>query len=126
MDLRSGIGITVGSWTIKVHVVPNLSKDRDLYGEWDPDNRVILIAGDICPQDQAQTLLHELFHAASTYCHLELDEQDVVGLENFFAQIIKDYPALITVFLEYLSRPRAFYPHTPDSGGPHEPAKPDA
>lgn len=113
----SGIEIAVGNWNILVEVVPWLHKNENLYGDWDKSNRKIRIAGDICPQEQASTLLHELYHAASDYSYLRFNEQTVVALENFWVNLFASNPEVILTTLNLLKE---------DFSGPRESTQPDA
>lgn len=54
--------ITLAGLTIEVIVAPTLFKDSSIGGHSDYANLRILIAGDIAPQQQQVTFLHEALH----------------------------------------------------------------
>lgn len=88
-------------------VVPDydnkLLQNGNRLGEHDPVQLTLEICVDIPLLLQAQTLLHELFHALGQV-YMEgrlLDEVDVAALSQGFFQVLRDNPDLV----EYLTNP---------------------
>ena len=80
-----------------------LIQEKNRIGEHDPINLTLEVCVDVPLLLQAQTLLHELFHALGAV-YMEgrlLDEVDVAALSQGFFQVLRDNPDLV----EFLTNP---------------------
>jgi hypothetical protein len=105
--------IKVSFADIDVKFVKDPEFDEDNFGEFCPTDNLIKLSLNATPQDMANTLLHELVHAAVWYGGLrddgfplekEKDEEHVVNvLTNQLCQIMKDNPKILTILAKGLS-----------------------
>ena len=100
--------VKVGYRDIELHFVqPEFKTDNmtESYGEYHPREGVILIQHDLCGQELANTLWHELKHAAVYVSGLnqangplkEDDHEEIVvnNLSNFELGVFRDNPWLL-------------------------------
>lgn len=90
-------------WTVKPWG-QQASHNTEAYGMCDKSTLVILIRADMAIQQEAQVLLHEVFHACWTMGGMREfndanDEERVVSIVTYqFLTVIRDNPA----FIKYL------------------------
>jgi len=92
----------------------DIKPDENNYGEFDATSNTIRISPDITQQDLANTLIHELLHAAVWYGGLKDEgsvlendkhEENVVNvLANQLSQILKDNPKVMTALRKGFSK----------------------
>lgn len=101
-SLRVGyLDYTIEDWK------PSEAYVNGRYGECDRHHLVIRVRADLPPTRKAETLLHEVLHAAYDMGHVadkDEEEQTVAVLASQLAQIWRDNPDLIR-FLEQTFRP---------------------
>lgn len=76
----------------------NLAKLPNHMGDYTHRDGVINIANDMCPSQQAATLLHEILHCCwrSAYITRKTPEETAVrALEQVLYQVIRDNPKII-------------------------------
>ena len=105
--------IRVSFADLDIKFVDDPEFDANSYGEFCSNTNSIKLSLKASPQDMANTLLHELVHAAVWYGGLKDDgfpleddkhEEHVVNVvTNQLCQIIKDNPKILTILKKGLS-----------------------
>ena len=78
----------------KVYVVESKDGEGD-YGETFSDQCRIEVRSTQCHQQQADTLLHEAFHAVDHELHCGLTEPQVRRMSTGILALLRDNPALV-------------------------------
>lgn len=88
--------IRIGFKTFKISPWPLAEAySADRLGECDPANSTIRVADGRSTEDTAETLIHEVLHAAWHVAHLEegdKEERIVASLSSVLAQVLHDNP----------------------------------
>lgn len=86
----------------------------DSRGQWRQHDSTILIADHLSPQDQAETVIHELLHGCYPVFDMpagldapNVEEIVVSTIAPHFSQIIRDNPLLMTWLRQCLSTDKA-------------------
>jgi len=84
--------IKVGGMMYETRIIPNLYKDRSIFGEVTYSDQIIKIAGDVSEQRQFNTFIHELTHAILFEAGdmSDQDEAYVRRFSNLLTQLMID------------------------------------
>jgi hypothetical protein len=98
--------VKVGPFTYQIKTVPGLLDERHIYGECDSRKHEISISDEMTGPLTAETLIHELMHAAWETGSIGIEgltEEKVIRiLATQFAAIIRDNPSLVAWIQESL------------------------
>ncbi len=78
----------------RVGLVPDLSSEPKIMGEFYDTVRLILLRGTLPDRELRLYLFHELLHAVSDVYDLGLTEKQVAGIERAFRRILRLNPGL--------------------------------
>ena len=92
--------IKVGSAVFKVKEDAEISNTEDLWGRIQFESREIFVKKGMCESQKAQTLMHEIVHAAEREIALGLDEKDTERFSRMLIQVIRDNPKLIEMVMK--------------------------
>ena len=87
-------------YTVNIVSVNSLPND---YGECNNEHQTIKVREDIHPENQADVLLHEVFHAIDSGMNLKLTERHVHGMATGLLAVIYDNPD----FMEWLCQKKS-------------------
>lgn len=79
--------VYMGPLKIGVFRVHNLDAD----GQWVADKHEVHIHTGLTGKRFQEVLIHELLHAASDFCHAELEENQVTPISMFLCQAMEKF-----------------------------------
>lgn len=78
--------------TIRVFAQPHLMNERSARGEWHPRTLRIPMDPDSAPQQQAESILHEIIESLKPALAIELSHDDLTRLAEGLYAVLRDNP----------------------------------
>lgn len=64
--------------------------DSEEFGSFDAQQQQILISADLCTEQQASTILHEIIEVINYHLDLDLEHSSIMALEAALYQVLVD------------------------------------
>lgn len=82
--------LKIGAMTYSVRIDGELAHEKRLFGELNPIKQEIVITGGTTPEQQGETLLHEIIEAINNHCELGLRHHQIQVLGFMIHQVLRE------------------------------------